>query len=533
MNHPFCSGKSLMLMGYLALMIVMGSFVDSSALGRRQLACAQPGKIVDENGNTVILRGLGLGGWLLPEAYEWTFNADATKGAVHYYDRPRRFEQGILDLLGGDTASALAFWKAYHDNFVTEMEVAKMKAWGCNHLRVAINANVLQPRDGQPANPPYVYDPEGWRILDNFVAWCTKWKVWIIWDMHGAPGGQAGQNIDDSNGQPLLWNQPATYGPRTIDLWMQIVRRYADNDWVVGYNLLNEPRLDANGISRTVYYNFCKQLTDSIRKVDTKGLLFIDGDNYAQNFTSLTPPWDPQVVYSFHCYPPVNWGVAWMGLDTIQAKYKTPLWHGETGEQAPPYSGNTSAVTALEGVNPPIGWCWWTHKKFNNNTQPWNILMKPGFTTLVNWLKSQGNAYNPSTPNKPTVANAKLWLMQQAAALVSDSCTFLPDMVRSLKLNPDAIVPVSEGIRRTPEANIVKLRHEVNNDGSVTVLFSPQATTSKIRIYTMAGKKLMDANAAAGAAKIVWNGKRAGNGVYLYTLTVGSKEISNQMVLTK
>jgi hypothetical protein len=71
MNHPFSSRKSLMLMGALALMMVMGSFVDSSALGRRQLHLGTGGKMLDENNNTVTLRGFGLGGWLMMEGYMW------------------------------------------------------------------------------------------------------------------------------------------------------------------------------------------------------------------------------------------------------------------------------------------------------------------------------------------------------------------------------------------------------------------------------------------------------------------------------
>ena len=71
-----------------------------------------------------------------------------------------------------------------------------------------------------------------------------------------------------------------------VSAWVQ---RYADNDWVIGYNLLNEPLLNTYGIDRINLRNFYVQLTDSIRTVDDKGLLFIDGDNYATEFHRSHP----------------------------------------------------------------------------------------------------------------------------------------------------------------------------------------------------------------------------------------------------
>lgn len=515
-----------MLLFSLALMIVMVSVVNLNALGRRQLHCSA-GKILDENNATVILRGFGLGNWIMPEGYMWGLNNTA-------YDAPREIEAGVLDLVGQDTATAKQFWKLFHDNYLTEKEVCKMKAWGCNSLRASFNANLLQPRDGQPAQAPYIYDPEGWRILDNFVSWCTKYSMWIIWDMHGAPGGQSGDNIADADGTARLWTQPTIYQPRAIDLWMKIVQRYADNDWIVGYNLLNEPLLNRYGISRTVYRNFCIQCTDSIRKVDNKGLLFIDGDNYAQNFTDLTPPWDPQIVYSFHCYPPC---CSYFGLDAFATQYGTPMWHGETGEQGPPYTSNLNCVNNLESHNPPVGWAWWTHKKFNADRQPWDVIRTAGFQSIITYWNSGGT--------KPSVANAKAALLDMAARTNSDSVanvSFFPAMVTSLKLNPNGVCTVPVEYLESVKPMGFAIRQRVTLNAEVAISFTlPYPYPVTLNIYDISGKlqkSLINKVMSAGKQVVSWDrtnmeGKKVVNGVYVYKFTMGDKMLSHHFVVAK
>ena len=42
---------------------------------------------------------------------------------------------------------------------------------------------------------------------------------------------------------------------------------------------------------------------DKVNKwFDDKHIIIIEGNDYANNFTGLTPPWDDNMVYSFHKY---------------------------------------------------------------------------------------------------------------------------------------------------------------------------------------------------------------------------------------
>ena len=60
-------------------------------------------------------------------------------------------------------------------------------------------------------------------------------------DLHGAPGGQTGANIDDCvDDFPRLFTDRDSWD-KALALWGELARRYRDR-WIVGgYDLLNEP----------------------------------------------------------------------------------------------------------------------------------------------------------------------------------------------------------------------------------------------------------------------------------------------------
>jgi len=376
--------------------------------------------IVDRGtGEKVLLEGFGIGGWLLPEGYMW---------GIRRLDRPRQFEQAVAELIGEEDAAE--FWRLYHENFLTEADIEAMRLCGVNSVRIALLASRLQPRQGQPDKAPFKYSEEGFRYLDRVVEWCSKYKVGVIWDMHGAPGAQNAENISDSDGQARLWTEKEKYWPRCIELWLKIVERYKDNKCIIGYDLLNEPLLRRyKGIDVGLLRQLYVELTKKIRTIDQEGIIFIEGDDWAQNFSMLEPlDWDEHLVIAFHSYPPTSNQKGLQRWDELRNKYNIPLWHGETGEQGPPYKLNTVVTEFLKSAN--VGWNWWTHKKLNRMTQPWYCPRTEGFQKILDYWRGKGT--------RPSKEQAKKWLFEQARKTHSDYCIFLPDMVRSLvPLNPD------------------------------------------------------------------------------------------------
>lgn len=371
-------------------------------------------EIVDlRSGEPVLLQGFGIGGWLLPEGYMW---------GIRELDRPRQFEAAIVDLVGEQDAEE--FWRLYHDHFFTEEDVRAMKAFGADSLRIALLASLLQPREGQPGAPPYLYSERGFELLDRVVAWAEKHDVGVIWDMHGAPGAQNAENISDSDGEARLWTEKEIYWPRLIELWRRIAERYAASPAIIGYDLLNEPLLRRyDGIDVELLRQLYVRLTETIREIDRHGLIFIEGDDWAQEYSMLEPlDWDDHLVVAFHSYPPTSDAVGLERWDALRRKYGVPLWHGETGEQGPPYDLNRGTTEFLNGAG--VGWSWWTHKKLERRTQPWVCPRTDGFRRILDYWKGEDE--------RPSREQAREWLFEQARRTRTDSCDFDPEMVRSL-----------------------------------------------------------------------------------------------------
>jgi hypothetical protein len=468
----------------------------------------------------VIPHGIGIGGWLEPEGYMW--------GSGNY-DSPRKIEKAISDLIG--PAAADSFWLLYHWNFFNEADVKACKGWGMNAIRIPLCAGIIQQRDSQPSAPPYKYLPEGWRILDSLVTWCDRWQLGIIWDMHCAPGSQNGQNISDVNtpvgtatGAATLWTDTTTYWPRTKDLWFKIADRYKSNKCIVGYDLLNEPCLTNNGCNGTFLRKLYIELTDTIRTVDTVGIMFVEGQWWARDIQILEPiNWDPHLCITHHEYPPIiscdgmkgsaN-GDSWDPCAS-RIKYNIPIWHGETGEQGPPYARNIQSTTFLNANN--IGYAWWCEKKFDSQNSPWNCPKTTGFNNVLTYWN--GGA-------KPSATDAKNWLFDQARRTALSYCTFDPDMVKSLlPLDPNGVVPVLQ----TPAA---ASKHErgiaVSQRAGALAFDLPSAQRFSVEILDMRGRSVY--RTAMSGTRLEIPGRLVPAGLYVVRV-VGERTLLQQSLV--
>ena len=93
---------------------------------------------VDSSGDTVQLRGFGLGGWLVQEGYMWN-----TSG---FYGSTSVIEQQIIELVGDSSANA--FYQNYYSAYVTEEDIAQLADWGFNSLRLPFHYKFFQQIQG-------------------------------------------------------------------------------------------------------------------------------------------------------------------------------------------------------------------------------------------------------------------------------------------------------------------------------------------------------------------------------------------------
>ena len=106
---------------------------------------AKDARLVDGSGRELLLRGVGLGNWMLPEGYMWGFGPGA--------ESPREIERLTERLLGAEGAER--FWRGFREQFIAEADIERIAASGFDHVRLPINARVIQSEDGEPIEAGY------------------------------------------------------------------------------------------------------------------------------------------------------------------------------------------------------------------------------------------------------------------------------------------------------------------------------------------------------------------------------------------
>ena len=137
--------------------------------------------------------------------------------------------------------------------------------------------------------------------------------------------------------------------------------------------MINETHWDL-GENNALLREIFEDVTEGIRSVDDRHILYIEGNSYANDYRGLTPPWDDNLVYSFHKYWSFNNAndVDW--VLPLREEHNVPLWMGESGENSNTWF--TDAISLFENNN--IGWAWWTMRKIGDIDSPYAIDINPG-----------------------------------------------------------------------------------------------------------------------------------------------------------
>jgi GNAT superfamily N-acetyltransferase len=334
---------------------------------------AAGGKLVNADGAEVLLVGWGLGNWLLCEGYMWLAHDNRR------FDRPRVIESVIRDLTG--SAYSETFWKTFRDNYITRSDIARMAALGYNSVRIPINWRILM--DDEPAT--ITFREDGFALLDHCLDWCEGEGVYAFLDLHGAPGGQTGDNIDDSHDNlPRLFID-RDYWDKGIALWEELARRYRDR-WIVGgYDLLNEPlrtlRYDYADVDYLLpeLIQFYEEAISAIRNIDRAHLISIEGHHWATDPAVFYKKYDDNMIVHFHRYgcPPDQ--SAFREYLALGKTLDAPLWLGETGEN----SNEWYAALCNTAFELGIGINLWPWKKMECTNSPCSIKKPKNWDALL------------------------------------------------------------------------------------------------------------------------------------------------------
>ena len=392
-------------------------------------------KILNEKGEEVILRGMGLGGWMLQEPYMMEMGGFA--------GTQWQIKEKIESLIG--SINTEAFYDAWHSNHLTRADIDSLASWGFNSVRLPMHYNLYTlPIEDEPTVGVNTWLEKGFVLTDSLVRWCKANHMYVILDLHAAPGGQGKDAaISDANpAKPTLW-ESETNKQKTIALWRKLAERYVDEPWVGGYDLINEPNWsftaggNQNGCSENSNAPLRKlyiDITNAIRQVDTKHMIIIEGNCWGNNYNGILPAWDNNMALSFHKYWSNNDQGSISGIISLRNQYNIPIWMGESGENSNVWF--TDAIKLVESNG--IGWAWWPLKKINSVVDPLTIIKTSGYTTLLNYWQFGGMA--------PTVSFATNALMQMAENAKIENCIFHKDVIDAMfrQVNDSTTLPYTK-----------------------------------------------------------------------------------------
>lgn len=390
------------------LILLFGVFANA------QFLTTSGKQILDKNGDPIILRGVGLGGWMLQEPYMMNFVGGA--------DNQQQFRSKLESLIG--ETNTQEFYDNWLDNFVTKTDIDSIASWGFNSVRLPMHYNLFTLTTEQEEPGQNTWLDKGFEIVDNLLEWCKDNQLYLILDLHAAPGGQGyDQGISDyDTSKPSLWESDANK-QKMVALWDKLAERYKNEEWIGGYDILNEPNWNLSG---SEIRNLYVQVTNAIRSHDTNHIIFIEGNWFANDYTGLTPPWDDNMVYSFHKYWNVNTQNTIQWVLDMRNQYNVPLWMGESGENSNVWF--KEAISLFEDND--IGWAWWPWKRIETTVSSLSITSNSNYNAVVEYFKGNASA--------PSATNAYQGLLEIAEASKIENCQFRKDVIDAMLRQPSS-----------------------------------------------------------------------------------------------
>ena len=161
----------------MLLMIVFGAQAGGRFVHVKGMDLIQP------NGEKLYIQGTNLGNWLNPEGYMFGFKSVNSAWMIDLL---------FKEMVGPDETAA--FWKQFKDNYITRKDIAFIREQGANTIRLPFHYKLFTDEDYMGLTS----HQDGFCRVDSVVKWCRENHLYLILDMHDCPGGQTGDNIDDS-----------------------------------------------------------------------------------------------------------------------------------------------------------------------------------------------------------------------------------------------------------------------------------------------------------------------------------------------
>ena len=460
--------------------------------------------IIDGQGNAINLEGAMIMGWLMWEGWVWGANGGFTSETTLY--------NAVQSKIG--TVQANNFRDSVYKNYITRSDIQKISTQCFNAVSIPFNHLLLE----DDANP-FVYKASGWQILDSLLQRCEDNNQYVVLSMHSAPGGQSGLFTADPDWPLNLWSSTVNQ-QRTTELWKAIANRYKNRGIIAGYDLLNEPDAPSDSALLKMY----NDIIDSVRTVDVNHMLFIQGKQYASDFSLFTSLPDTNMSFCFHFYtwfiPNSSIPIYLNNYGNLSQTMNVPVWCGEWGENI--YSTLDTTLKCLKDPAYKIRgetMCSWK-SEWKGSSYPYYC----GIDTAQYWDKSITWMCNVFAP-QPTVAEMQQGISDFITNMKFQNCIFNDTMNAIVQSCP----PI--GI----EENFVKDAVNVYPNPfscSTTLLTDNLIKNATLTVYNLQGQAVKEINNISGQTIILFRDNLA-SGLYFIRLTQDNKVIAtDKLVIT-
>jgi hypothetical protein len=191
----------------------------------------------------------------------------------------------------------------YRSQWIKENDFDIIKSFGMNTIRLPFDYKLLMNSDTKP----FQLKSDAWEWLDLAIKIAKDKGLYVILDMHGAPGRQSGMDHSGRVGYNKLWSIK-NFQEQTTWLWKEISKRYKNEPTVAAYDLLNEPW----GSNEKDLKKIVLKIYREIRKNKDNHLVIFPGHtsgiDFYRNIKSVNLD---NVIYTMHFYPGFfGWGSA-------------------------------------------------------------------------------------------------------------------------------------------------------------------------------------------------------------------------------
>lgn len=412
--------KNIFIIGLLAFMVSCAGTKEPVTPPADSFVRVQGQDLVTPDGEKFFIRGTNLGNWLNPEGYMFGFSKT---------NSGRFINEMFCQMVGEDFTNE--FWKQFKDNYITRKDIEFIASTGANTIRLPFHYKLFTDEDYMGLYA----QQDGFERVDSVVTWCRDNNLYLILDMHDAPGGQTGDNIDDSYGYPWLFESERCQS-LFCDIWRKIADKYKNEPVILGYELINEPiahyftnKEELNARLEPLH----KRAVEAIREVDKNHIILIGGAQWNSDFTPFTDAnYDDKLMFTCHRYGGDATKEAITHFIEFRDSVNRPMYMGEIGHNSNEW--HRSFCDVMEDNN--IGYTFWPYKKKDDSCMM-GILTPENWDAVVAFAETPRDSYAAIRDSRPNQVQMKKAMLDFIDNAKFENCVPQKDYIRSMKLNID------------------------------------------------------------------------------------------------